>query len=128
MDVTYKTLCVCVCLGSECSVQISNAAAAPPAASDPEQCGSAPVDGRVTRGVQTLPRSAHASRPTSSHYHTRPGGSLTRHPAPATVDKQVGYRRVRRMHCTEAAKLLLYMSRETEPRATCLRPLYTRCQ
>lgn len=87
-------ICVCVCLmlctGSECSVQINNAV---PAATPDFNANVVSDDGasttRVTRGVQTLPRSAHSSR-ISSTYHAGAGGSLTR-PRPAIVDKQVRF-------------------------------------
>jgi len=79
--------------GSECSVQISSALAAAAATAD-FNANLVSDDGpsRVTRSVQTLPRSAHASR-MSSAYHAGAGGSLTRPvstPRPtAVVDKQV---------------------------------------
>jgi len=84
--------CLVLRAGSECSVQISNAA---PGATPDFNANVMSDDGhsttRVTRGVQTLPRSAHASR-TSSTYHAGTGGSLTRpvsRPRPAVADKQV---------------------------------------
>lgn len=89
----YVYMCICVCLvsctGSECSVQISNAAQA----ATPDFNANLMSDDatRVTRGVQTLPRSAHASKIPST-YHAGVGGSLTRpvsRPIPAIVDKQV---------------------------------------
>lgn len=78
------------CAGSECSVQISNSApVTTPDFNANMFCDDCPSTTRVTRGVQTLPRSAHNSR-VSSTYHA--GGSLTRPastPRPAIVDKQV---------------------------------------
>jgi len=77
--------------GSECSVQISNAAAATPDFNANLVSDDIVSTTRVTRGVQTLPRSAHASK-TSSTYHAGAGGSLTRpvsRPRPPVVDKQV---------------------------------------
>jgi len=78
-----------VCVGSECSVQISNAAT--PDFNCSLMSDDVHSTTRVTRGVQTLPRSAHANR-TSSTYHAGAGGSLTRpvaRPRPTIVDKHV---------------------------------------
>jgi len=84
--------CWFVCEGSECSVQISNAV---PAATPDFRSHLVSDNGsslmHVTRGVQTLPRSTHPNR-MSSTYQSGTGGSLSR-PAstPRTVvaDKQV---------------------------------------